>query len=282
MKYINKTSNLANGLRITENYLNIYCKNNENRYINISYDDFCHYGYKQQMIDCLKRAQGNYCCYCMRDMSLSGRIFTLEHIVPQQTTGEDIVRYRSLGLPELQGNRLSLTSEFTYAQNQTMPPYPHNVSYDNFLNSCNGKFPSMSGSSLCCNNKRGNKYAIPLPLYPNVDEMVVYLENGEIQPNASCGQTTEVAQAVAAYGLNCDNLRKIRRLWYLLRNVSQDDLIRCIDDSDLRNKIIMSVIPNADNVKIDYEILVKYIKRDYWITFWSYNWFKDKFQNMFH
>lgn len=282
MRYLDKSLARINGTAITEAYIKNHCKDSDGRYVNINYEDFCSLGYGEQMKACLKQVQGNFCCYCMRDMSMNNGVTTLEHIVPQNPMPNDVVKYRALKISALQTGTLLLVKEFIKHKTQNMPPYPHNVAYDNFLISCNGKFPEKAGSSLCCNNKRGNDYAIPLPLYQDVDQMVKYSEDGDIMPNHKHSLASDIAIALGAYRVKCDNLKTIRRMWYLFRNTDYQTLINCINDSELRYKTLMNVLfKDSKYICLDAIIVGKYIKPDYWKTFISYHWFQNEYRKMY-
>lgn len=281
MRYIDKNEIQQEGRAITEDYIHDHCTTDEGRYINISYSAFCSLGYGAKMVECMKKAQENYCCYCMRDMSMNSGAITLEHLIPQHPGNGNIHRYRQLGIDSFKAEVLSLVDEFTHAPSQAMPPYPHNVAFDNFLNSCNGTFPDKGGSSLCCNNKRGNAYSIPLPLYTDVEQMIDYKEEGEIQPNAQHPLASEIAIAIAAYSLKCDNLKIIRRMWYLFRHTNYDLLVQCIHDGDLRSKTLNSVL-YQDPIYIGIDSKAwKYNNSEYWKTFLSYHWFQAKYQELY-
>lgn len=277
MRYIDKTEIQQQGRAITEDYIRNQCATIEGRYINISYSRFCSLGYASRMVDCLRNVQGDYCCYCMRDMSMNRGAVTLEHIIPQHPENGDVSKYRNLGIEALNAETLSLVEEFAKAPDQTMPPYPHNVAFDNFLNSCNGTFPDKGVSSICCNNKRGNTYAIPLPLYPDACQMVIYQEDGEVQPNAQHPQAADIAIAIAAYRLKCENLKVIRRMWYLLRHTEYNTLVQCLNDGNLRARTLNSVL-YRDKRYLDTDAKVwKYQNKEYWQTFLSYHWFQNKY-----
>lgn len=282
MRYIDKSSVRAAGTAITEEYIRNHCIGNEGRYVNINYENFCSLGYDERMKRCLNQVQHNFCCYCMRDMSMNNGVTTLEHIIPQNPKPEDVARYRKLNISALQTGTLSLVKDFIRSETQYMPPYPHNVAYDNFLNSCNGKFPEKVGSSLCCNNKRGNDYAIPLPLYQDVEQMVTYCDDGDIMPNYEHSLASDVAIALGAYRVKCDNLKTIRRMWFLFRNTDYETLVKCINDSDLRYKTLMSVLfKDSKQAVLDANIVGKYSKPNYWKTFISYHWFQNKYREMY-
>ena len=281
MRYIDKTEIQQQGRAITEDYVRNHCATIEGRYLNISYSEFCSLGYGTKMMDCLRKVQGNYCCYCMRDISMNSGAVTLEHVIPQHPGNGDVDKYSQLGIEALNAETLSLVEEFVQAPDQTMPPYPHNVAFDNFLNSCNGTFPDKGVSSICCNNKRGNTYAIPLPLYPDAAQMVIYQEEGEIQPNTQHPLASDIAISIAAYKLKCENLKIIRRMWYLLRHTEYDILVQCLNDGDLRNKTLNSVLFKEKRYMIIDSLVCKYFNKEYWKTVLSYHWFKDKYLELF-
>jgi len=282
MKYIDKASGAEEGRAITEEYVQeecAICDGTETRYQNISYDGFCNRGYRGRMIDVLKKAQGNYCCYCMRDLSQNSGEIALEHIIPQKPNQGDEKRYRALGLKSLSEKVLLLESEFATAGNQTMPPYPHTVAFDNFFNSCTGTFPDKDGMPQCCNNSRGNKFCLPLPLYSNVANMIVFSKDGEVVPYPKHKLASQIADSIAFYHLNCSNLKLIRRLWYLLRNKDYEVLLDCIHNLDLRNKILMEVLYKDSKSSAEDAILyIKYMRNKYWQTFISYHWFQNKYR----
>lgn len=280
MRYIDKSPKETEGRDLTRNYITSHCLVQEPGqpacYQNVSYNDFCSNGFDDRMISLLQSVQGRFCCYCMRDMYDNDGVVTLEHVIPQNATDADWVRYRALGIPAFDENVLIRDKDFRSPNNQQIPPYPHIVSYDNFLNSCDGKFPDKVGSSQCCNNKRGNDYAIPVPYYNWADNCVDYNDQGEARATLGTGMEVEVERFLTSMKLRCKNLQHVRRMWYLMRNVNRQELIDCLHNSSKRYKFLTDVLfKDATKLEIDAALFKEYQREDYWRTFLSYYWFKD-------
>lgn len=234
------------------------------------------------MIDVLKKAQGNFCCYCMRDLSQNSGEITLEHIIPQKADSEDVEQYRALGIPSFDKKVLLLDTEFVKEEKQEMPPYPHTVAFDNFFNSCAGTFPDKEGSSQCCNNRRGNDFCLPLPLYSDAENMVEYSDNGNVAPSSQHQLASQIAVSIAAYHLNCNDLKHVRRLWFLFRNKDYNMLVDGIHDSNLRFQLLQEVLyKDSKTMEIDCILFRKFQRESYWKTFLSYHWFQQKFRQIY-
>lgn len=280
MRHIDKSPKEAEGRGLTHHYISTHCKVQEpgqpECYQNVSYSDFCSNGYADQMMGLIKSIQGRFCCYCMRDMYDNDGDVTLEHVIPQNATDADWSKYRALGIPAFDGNVVIRDTDFRSPNNQQIPPYPHTVSYDNFMNSCDGKFPDKVGSSQCCNNKRGNDYAIPVPYYEWADHCVDYNDKGEARATLGTGKEADVEIFLSSMRLRCKNLQHVRRMWYLLRNVNIQELIDCLHNSGKRHKLLCDVLfKDLEQIDIDGKLLNEYQREDYWRTFLSYYWFKD-------
>lgn len=127
MRFIDKSIGNEEGRTITRNYVQKECSVNDGnvtRYQNVSYEGFCSRGYRNDMIDVLKKAQGNFCCYCMRDLSQNSGEITLEHIIPQKADSEDVEQYRALGIPSFDKKVLLLDTEFVKEENRKCPLIP--------------------------------------------------------------------------------------------------------------------------------------------------------------
>lgn len=280
MRHIDKSPKEEEGRNLTHSYITTHClvqgPGQPACYQNVSYDDFCSKGYSHSMSNLIQTVQGRFCCYCMRDMYDNSGVVTLEHVIPQNATDDDWNKYRSLGIHAFDNKVLIRDKDFRSPDNQQMPPYPHTVSYDNFLNSCDGRFPDKVGSSQCCNNKRGNDYAIPVPYYEWADNCVVYNVDGTAQALLGTGMESDVEIFLTSMKLRCRNLQHVRRMWYLLRNVDRQELIDCLHDSDKRIKFL-TVVLFRDSSKMEFDVALfkEYQREDYWRTFLSYYWFKD-------
>lgn len=277
MRYIDKRANEEEGNLITDGYLENECKTadqltGEVRYQNIDYaGSFSTGGYKKQMLELGMVSQQRYCCYCLRKIGKS-KSATLEHIIPQKsasTQGYD-------RFTELYNRQVMLTSEFTYAENQTRPPYPHTVAWNNLVVSCDGRFPiDNQVSSHCCNNARSSEYAPPVYYLPDLESRLVYMQDGTLQPLVGNRQD-EIRATIGSAKLNCQALKEIRRLWYLLRNCPYKEIVSCLYDRNLRMKTLYSVLPMKDSTEVN--MVFKYLKDEYWRTFMEYHLFYKIFQ----
>ena len=266
MQYINKKANENEGNLITDEYLENECKTTDQltgdvRYQNIDYaGSFSSSGYKKQMLELGMVSQQRYCCYCLRKIGKS-KSATLEHIIPQKSAStEGYDRYA-----ELSNQQVILTPEYTSEENQTRPPHPHTVAWNNLVVSCDGRFPiDNQVSSHCCNNARSSEYAPPVYYLPDLESQLVYMQNGTLLPRDGNNQN-DIRATIGSAKLNCQALKEIRRLWYLLRDCSYKEIVACLYDRDLRMKTLCTVFSMNDFS--DVNMVVKYQKDEYWRTF---------------
>lgn len=277
MRYIDKESGYADGNHITDEYLENECKTSDPvsgciRYINIDYaGNFTNRGYKNRLLKLAMSKQQKYCCYCLRKIGNS-REATLEHIIPQKSTTANGYDTYS----ELSTHEIILTGDFQTSPNQNRPPYPHTVAWNNLVVSCNGRFPLDNNvSSRCCNNARSSDSAPPVYYLRDIEARIVYMQDGTIL--AQIGDLYDnVRDTIRAAKLNCQSLKEIRRLWYLLRNIPYREIVKCLHNRNLRTKTLISVF-NMDNKK-DVHFIFKYMKDEYWETFMRYHLFYTIFQ----
>lgn len=185
MRFIDKHERQIEGSRITEDYLENECKMTDPitgniRYMNIDYPgSFTNRGYKNRLLELGMTSQNKFCCYCLRKIERK-QSATLEHIIPQNsqtTAGYD--RYE-----ELSAHEIVLTSHFTSANNQSRPPYPHTVAWNNLVVSCNGRFPLDNHvASHCCNNARSSDFAPPVYYLRDIESRIVFMQDGTMQAN---------------------------------------------------------------------------------------------------
>lgn len=282
MKYIDKEAHLQAGRDITDQYLDTACKvddGNENyHYQNVDYDgSFGKSGAKDAMAQLALDSQGNLCCYCMRDLHLQNQDVTLEHIIPQSSDVAKFNYYIGLNVPPLTADNVMRTGDFTGVQNIKVPPRPHTVTFENLVASCDGTFPDKTGSSQCCNHKRGNDDIFPLFYVVTVGNDITYTEDGSMQPNAQCAHHAEYRVTIEKARLNCTNLQDIRRLWHLFAGERMETLVSCLADKDMRWVLLMQVLyHDAGLMAQDARIQTKFMKNDYWKTFLMYHWFHQK------
>lgn len=282
MKFINKRPHLRKGHAITDRYLDTECKvddgNGHHHYQNVDYDgSFSSSGSKDAMQNLTLENQENFCCYCMRDLHLQNQRVTLEHIIPQRCSDSEFNQYTGLNVNPLTTQQLTLTSKFTSVPDAVVPPRPHTVSFENMVASCDGTFPDKEGTSQCCNHKRGNKFVYPMFYKARVADDVVYMEDGTLQAKAGSAHADEYGKTIASVGLNCTNLKDIRRLWHLFSDVEEADLVANLNDKNQRFLSLMQVLfLDEDKMEQDNRIQKNYMKDDYWRTFLMYHWFHKK------
>ena len=247
MRYIDKHQHLQAGHAITDDYLDQECRINDGNghycYQNVDYEgSFGSSGAKSKMQQLALNSQENYCCYCMRDLHMQNQQVTLEHIIPQSCSVAELANYTQLNVSPLTDDEVVLTSSFTQVTDIHVPPRPHTVTFENLTASCDGTFPDKEGTSQCCNHHRGCKFVYPMFFEVDVEEKIVYRENGAMQPKNGCPHSDEYRKTIENVRLNCQNLMDIRRLWHLFANVDQNELVACLNDRNLRMKSLRQVL----------------------------------------
>lgn len=284
MQYIDKEPQREEGNRITEEYLRTIYIQDEKRYP-VDYDGSFRAlppkrnSFYRQMTQVLLQNQQGYCCYCMRRLAGEGDT-TLEHIVPQSATAEDLAKYGKDEFPYLK-NRLKLSSVFSKEVSPKFDHYPHTVAYDNLVASCYGLFPKLKsngevvndGSGHCCNNVRGKNEALPIYFLPNVSDLLKYQKNGDIVPADDEKWHDPALKMITSAKLSWQSLTEIRQLWYVLRDVTDEEIASC-DDEKKRFDLIQDnlYLTDISKDKID-DLTNKFKKKDYWDIFLLYDWF---------
>lgn len=240
MKYIDKNPHFQVGRDITDHYLETTCKvddgNGNYHYQNVDYDgSFGDTGAKEAMMRLALDNQDGFCCYCMRDLHRQNQDVTLEHIIPQSSDVAKYNYYIGLNVTPLSANNVVRTGAFTGVQNIVIPPRPHTVTFENLVASCNGTFPDKTGSSQCCNHKRGNEDIYPMFYVVTVGNEITYTQDGSMQPNTQCTHQAEYRTTIQKARLNCTNLQDIRRLWHLFAGERIDNLTACLADKNKRS-----------------------------------------------
>lgn len=282
MKYIDKGAYLLSGHRITDDYLDGICRVEDGTgsfsYQNVDYvGTFVSSGAKAEMQHLALASQRQLCCYCMRDLHMQNQRVTLEHIIPQSVDSVEFKKYTNLGIKYLTTDDVIRTSDFTGVPNMKIGARPHTVAFENLVVSCDGTFPDKAGISRCCNNRRGNAFVYPAFYVSVVENEIRYSEDGGMHPGENCAHPDEYRRTIANVHLNCQNLKDIRRLWYLFDGEDYQVLVSCLSDRDLRNRTLVGVLfKKAELVKRDSDILTKFMKDEYWRTFLLYHWFHHK------
>lgn len=294
MLYINKGQKLIEGNKVTEDYLQNECRDANGHFSGIHYSDTAPHShdsfsslsdYKQRMVDTIMDNQNRYCCYCLRKINGS-QIKTLEHIIPQSATSADVATLNYYQrVPELSSAMVIATDAFESQANQKRPPYPHEVSYNNLVASCDGTFPDIlsskgNPSGCCCNNKRGNENAFPIYYLSNVGKLVEYTKEGEIHAVVGTPWNQETSDLIKYTNLNHDSLILIRKMWFKLRLLDFSEICRGNTDKDKRRILLYKALYPVDSSdytiqKMDEALRLsqKFEDDSQWETFMLYHQF---------
>ncbi|GHT05163.1 hypothetical protein AGMMS49525_12250 [Bacteroidia bacterium] len=225
------------------------------RYVNLSYESLKN----DALRDLLLKEQNHYCCYCMKHILKEDS--TLEHIISQSADATLFDKYVTYG--KIKGNVFFWDRTNTYSTKFTMPPFPHILSYENLVASCDGHIPE-EGVGKHCNNARGSKEIIPLFYIKNIHDEIVYESNGTITCDAKYFPTLE------ALKLEHETLQIFRRCWLNLPSKYTDfDVKKACADEDLKNRII----DDMDVAKIKTSDRTTIRIPTFWSSFVDYYWF---------
>ena len=297
MRWIDKSNNRAYGLRNTCDFLNNHCLENDGRFRGIRYNDndpgtketFClaqNSSYRKRLTQLLLSEQNDMCCYCLRrlktnqDEQWSYRKITLEHIIPRSfSSGPEAAYYQTA--PGLTPQDVVLTDLYeSTSYNQQTSIHPHKIAYNNIVASCNGTFPEKTNinngrQKICCNLKRSNLQAYPVYFFKDVADWIDYLPDGDVQAVYGTPEESHVRTLIANTNLQCDSLKEIRYLWYLLRNKSEQEIYACNASESKRLRLLGDVLFGYAVSDRSVNLLQKYIKKDYWDTLILYNKFYE-------
>lgn len=282
MRFIDKAPYMAAAHKVTDDYLDTYCKivqDNSWVFQNVLYDgSFRSSGARSLMLAIARSSQENLCCYCMRELTRDDSRVTLEHLIPQKVTTQEFNNfYMALGAPWLTPAEVILTSNFTGVPGVQVPPRPHTVTFENLTASCDGSFPDKGLTSQCCNSFRKSKRIYPLFYIKGIQNEMNYYQDGTIMPKIKSYLREEAIETIEHSGLNCRNLKQIRRLWKLLVNTSMSTILNCAENKSLRQKILMEVLFKEDKrAEMDQAIMNNFMEDQYWDTFMLYKWFHKK------
>lgn len=204
------------------------------------------------------------CCYCMASI----RGTTLEHVILNSTSDNDKYKEYFSIESDLDKENMKLAKDFLENPSE-VPPFPHTIAYENLIPSCFGYLPN--GASKCCNNFRGEKFVHPLVFRPNIHSEVKYYPNGNIIWTAD---PEDIIPTITKLGLDCLELKCIRRIWYHLasRGLSADEQYR---DATINTLVSDFGEPSGKKEKEMLAMLVNFKKRDYWKLLAKYTYFND-------
>lgn len=205
------------------------------------------------------------CCYCMRDIIGP----TIEHMIPQSVNNlESFSKYFEHS-SNLDAINMILTQDFLDAPKE-VPPFPHAIAYENLIPSCFGYLPFVA--SKCCNNFRGDKKIQPLVFRPTIHDEIKYYSNGNI---IWTEDPEEEKPTIVKLGLDCLELKAIRRIWYYLANHD----MTCEDAN--KNQTIDDLLiemgdPNNIQESNMQQMLMNFKQTEYWGLLKKYTYFANK------
>lgn len=268
MKYIdkNKAPLATNGRRIVDEFIASQAQSIPAK--ECDYDSFRRSKFKKRLLKLLVKQQQTYCCYCMRMIQSNNTTTTMEHAIPQRwdkaSVDSYLVKY-STWFSNVH-HFANLTPPFSD------PLYPHVIAYDNLIASCKGDI-NGSRSSLCCNNRRGNKAIVPLPFDPDISEKVKYMRlSGEMMvvDSVESDERQSIERTINTLGLNEGRLREIRVLWF---RAKRKDAIEFVDQNNKR-ALAKAIFDTEEYTSIAEPEFVRYFTDDsYWKLFCEYKWF---------
>lgn len=221
--------------------------------------------------------QSCMCCYCMRELDPNHKpqSTTLEHIIPQTASKDDLAPYFALGYTGLDARHIEHREQFLRTRHKpnVKIPHPHDVAYHNFAVSCDGAFlPGIQGGS-CCNLARGNEFIDPIFLDPNAQQRLTYTEDGLVMPTID----TDVAASrfIQKAKLNAQRLREIRSLWYKLSITPLSQILAIKTSRDKRTLLLSVLFQDGSKLGLsrDDAILKNFSNESYWDTLMEYKWF---------
>lgn len=278
----------SRGHHIVNEFLRVAWNKQANKYVNCDYSSFKRNGKMERL---LHQEQGGFCCYCMRHLKV-GKHTSLEHVMPhhcKKKNGE--VDYKTINYYK-RFNKNFKKIAYIHLNGSTHrwytgPKYPHFCAYENLVLSCDGSlfvdedkekniYPSKL--HLCCNEHRGNKKIVPLFFISNINELIVYKEDGRIGISnkvKSSLRQIELSNTIDELKLDHDRLIIIRHVWRLIAEshlYGIDEIKTAISNDTLRRNILADC-----GVPIH---IAKRVRRPiYWSLLYDYYWFYRYFSN---
>lgn len=272
MQFISKFKYKKKGHRIVKSFIRGQWSFDNNRYVNLKYDELkrC-----KKFTYLLLKEQKGFCCYCMRKIPFHD--VTLEHVMPHHITdkkriNDEIKHYGKFG--RLRGKYIKYCPDDKIPPfpKLSTPPYPHSISHENIVASCNGKVfeggeKYVLHKSKCCNNFRGNNKIIPLFFIPRVAEIVSYEIDGTLTYFEGYHLT------ISSLNLMHPTLILIRKAWakIVINHIGLSLVNKALTDSDIREDII-------DDIDIDRPERKTLKVESYWKLLIEFYWFYNYFQ----
>ncbi len=265
MQFIDKRNkeNESEGNSIVNEFIKAQWDNDSQRYINLDYSEFGES--KSRIVALTRKEQSDFCCYCMR--RITDQNITLEHVIPNKIRSkenyqEEVEKYQIF---EILLDNVSVWEDQDFQKEQSTPPFPHFIAYQNLVASCNGVLIDKNGAKLerhqCCNNRRENDFVIPFFFMSDIAQRISYSKEGDIIFE------DEFKDTIKSLNLNDGTLKLLRKAWNLLgENISENEIEAGKDDFDKRFEIL-------DEADIDQMIKNTLLSDIYWTLFCEYKWF---------
>ena len=213
--------------------------------------------FRQNLKEILLNDSDSRCCYCMRGLEAP----TLEHVIPRSVDNQEkFSKYFEIE-SKLDKENIILESEF-FNNRGSVPPFPHTVAYENLIPSCSGHLASRSSKS--CNNYRGDRFIQPLIFRENIHNEIKYKIDGSIVWSED---RADVFPTVNILGLNCLELKAIRRIWYYLSTHN----LSC--DESNKDRVINDIITITEPQ--EHGMLLNFKNKEYWNLLSQYTYFNN-------
>ncbi len=275
MKYIDKFQREKQGEQIITEFLDCF-HNRMGTYPSDMYNAFNteiddvhnHTRFRQRLVDeVLMLEQNGLCCYCMRKLSVCGKV-TIEHIIPNHATDkEELDKYRKRATA-LDG--LLHPDEFKSQIPIVYPPHPHPIAYQNLILSCDGDLFKENSKPACCNLKRMHAFLPPFVLYTNIMQKFTYTVDGWAEWTEDPKPPESKENAINILGLNKSVLRMVRRIWFFCND---NNLNPHRDKKDVVVNTMMGYLASPDMTEGEANMLLNFKKDKYWNLLLEYEAF---------
>lgn len=267
MKFINKNLRQVDGNNLVSVFLSNNWNNTFNIYNPINYRSVA---FRQQLKQSLRQLlldeQDHLCCYCMCQLT-NDDTTTLEHIVPQSTTSQQILNQYTHHL--IIRDNVCLQSVFEMSNIRlATPPFPLEIAYENLTVSCKGDFPRGS-TYHTCNHKRKNEFIEPLFYISTIEKEISYRKAGLM-----FSLNSDYDESISTLNLNYDTLERIREVWYYISVVNITDIENAVTESE-RNSILTLNLINISDTRRRTLLINNFKTEPYWKILLQYKWFHN-------
>ncbi len=227
---------------------------------------------------CLEE-QEYVCCYCSREIANNNHT-ELEHIIPRSVTTNEVLQHY-FSLSNILADNIVLQEVFRLSTAQeTPPPFPHHIAYQNIVASCNGITFKSSEDFTCCNRNREDFFIPPYNLIPN---NIVYLNDGTIYSNIDTNHKEQGIpyESLTHLNLNKQVLKNVRRIWFLLANsdVHLNQLLQASNIDDYKEIFTLFLRVNPMKAISDNNLIDSFENTTSWTVLMQYKYFLDYFRN---